>query len=104
MTGLEFKQNICIFYLVDHVREVHILDLHDVALLLQKPINKRSQITRRHISSCRNLESLTDWKSARPTWALAGVVGLVDWEVSLANSGQVAEVVGLADWEIGLAD
>jgi hypothetical protein len=54
MTGLEFEQNIFVFYLVDHVGEVHILDLHDVALLLQKPINKRGQITRRYISSCQN--------------------------------------------------
>jgi hypothetical protein len=52
MTGLEFEQNICVFYLVDHVGEVHILDLHDVALLLQKPIKKRGQITQRYISSC----------------------------------------------------
>jgi hypothetical protein len=57
MTGLEFEQNICVFYLVDHVGEVHILDLHDVALLLQKPINKRGQITQRYISSCQNWES-----------------------------------------------
>jgi hypothetical protein len=34
MIGLEFEQNICVFYLVDHVGEVHILDLHDFALLL----------------------------------------------------------------------
>jgi hypothetical protein len=56
MIGLEFEQNICVFYLVDHVGEMHILDLHDVALLLQKPINKRGQITQRHISSYRNWE------------------------------------------------
>ena len=36
-------------------------------------------------------------KSARPTWALAGAVGLVNWEASLANSGKATEVVGLAD-------
>ena len=53
-------------------------------------------------------------KSARPTWALAGAVGLADWEVSLADSGKVVEAVGLADsgqaainsadFEIGSAD
>jgi hypothetical protein len=32
MTGLEFEQNICVFYLIDHVGEVHVLDLHNVAL------------------------------------------------------------------------
>jgi hypothetical protein len=32
MTELEFEQNICVFYPVDHVGEVHVLDLHDVAL------------------------------------------------------------------------
>jgi hypothetical protein len=31
MTGLEFEQNICVFYLVDHVGEVHILALNDIA-------------------------------------------------------------------------
>jgi hypothetical protein len=51
VTGLEFEQNICVFYLVDHFGEVHILDLHDVALL-QKPINKWGQIIRRCISGC----------------------------------------------------
>jgi hypothetical protein len=50
MIGLEFEQNICILYLVDHVGEVYILDLNNVALLLQNIIN---------------------WKSTRPTWALA---------------------------------
>ena len=57
---------------------------------------------------------LADWKSARPTWALAGAVGLADWEVSLADSGKATEVVGLADsgqatigstdFEVGSAD
>jgi hypothetical protein len=32
MIELEFEQNICVFYLVDHVGEVHVLDFHDVAL------------------------------------------------------------------------
>ena len=53
-------------------------------------------------------------KSARPTWALAGAVGLVDWKVCLADSGKAAEAViladsgqaaiGSADFEVGLAD
>ena len=53
-------------------------------------------------------------KSARPTWALAGAIGLADWEVGLAHSGKAAEAVGLADsgkaaigsahFEVGLAD
>jgi hypothetical protein len=46
-------------------------------------------------------------KSARPTWAPAGAVGLADWEVHRANSGQAVETVGLADLEqagVGLAD
>jgi hypothetical protein len=47
---------------------------------------------------------LADWKSVRPTWALAGAVSLADWEAGLADSGQAVDVVGLADWEIGLAD
>jgi hypothetical protein len=34
MIGLEFEQNICILYLVDHVGEVYILDLNNVALHL----------------------------------------------------------------------
>jgi hypothetical protein len=51
MTGLEFEPNICVFYLVDHIGEVHVLDLHDAALL-QKPINKWGQIIQRYISSC----------------------------------------------------
>jgi hypothetical protein len=54
---LEFEQNIYVFYLVDHVGEVHVLDLHDVALLLQKPINKWGQITQRRISRWQNWES-----------------------------------------------
>ena len=33
---------------------------------------------------------LADRKSARPTWALAGVVSLADWEVSLADLGKAA--------------
>jgi hypothetical protein len=74
MTGLEFEQNICVFYFVDHVGEVHVLDLHDVALLLQKPINKWGQIIRRCIRSCQNREA----DLARPTWALEGAVGLAD--------------------------
>ena len=41
--------------------------------------------------------SLANWKSARPTWALAGAVGLAGWEVGLANSGKAVEAVGLAD-------
>jgi hypothetical protein len=46
--------------------------------------------------------SLANWKSARPTWALAGTtaagaVGLDDWEVSLADSRQAAEAVALDD-------
>ena len=58
--------------------------------------------------------SLADWKSARPTWALAGAVGLANWKVGLADSGKVVEAVGLADsgqaainsadFEIGSAD
>jgi hypothetical protein len=32
MTGLKFEQNICVFYLVDHIGEVHVLDLHGVTL------------------------------------------------------------------------
>ena len=36
-------------------------------------------------------------KSARPTWALAGAVGLTDWDVGLADSGKAVEAVGLAD-------
>ena len=57
---------------------------------------------------------LANWKLARPTWALAGVVGLANWEVGLADSGKAAEAVGLADsgqaaigsadFEVGLAD
>jgi hypothetical protein len=43
-------------------------------------------------------------KSARPTRALAWVVGLADWGVSLADLWQMAEVVGLADWGVSLAD
>jgi hypothetical protein len=41
--------------------------------------------------------SLADCKSAKPTWTLAGAVGLADWEAGLADSGQAAEAVGLAD-------
>jgi len=57
---------------------------------------------------------LADWKSARPTWALAGAVGLADWEVSLADSRKAVEAVSLADsgqaaidsadFEVGSAD
>jgi hypothetical protein len=45
---------------------------------------------------------LADWKSARPTLALAGVVGLAYWEVGLADSGQAA--VGSADFEVSSDD
>jgi hypothetical protein len=47
---------------------------------------------------------LADWKSVRPTWALAGAVSLADWEAGLVDSGKAVEVVGLADREIGQAD
>jgi hypothetical protein len=40
---------------------------------------------------------LADWKSVRSTWALTEAVGLAD-------SGQAAGVVGLTDWEISLAN
>ena len=46
-------------------------------------------------------------KSARPTWALTGAVGLADWEVGLADSGKAVEAIGLADLgqaAIGSAD
>ena len=39
---------------------------------------------------------LANW-TARPTWALAGAVGLADWEVGLTDSGKEAEAVDLAD-------
>jgi hypothetical protein len=34
VTELKFKQNICVLYLVDHVREIYILDLNNVILYL----------------------------------------------------------------------
>ena len=45
---------------------------------------------------------LAEWKSARPTWALAGAVGQADREVGLADSGQA--VIGSDDFKVGLAD
>jgi hypothetical protein len=114
MTRLEFNNFFCIFYLVDHVRAVHVLDLNDVALHLQRMINNRCQITRRCIGGCFNRVCLVDWESARLTWVLAGTtaawaVGLVDWEVDLADSRQATEAVDQADLEqvtevVGLAD
>jgi hypothetical protein len=69
MTGLEFEQNIFVFYLVDHVGEVHVLDLHDIALHPQKPINK----------------SLADLEVGLADSGQAGV-GLADFKVGLADS------------------
>ena len=45
MTRFEFEQNIYILYLIDHVGEVYVLDLHDVTLRLQETINSRCRIT-----------------------------------------------------------
>ena len=50
---------------------------------------------------------LADWKSARPTWAVAGAVGLADLGkaaevVGLADSGQAA--IGSSDFEVSSAD
>jgi hypothetical protein len=88
MIGLKFEQNICILYLVDHVGEVYILDLNNVTLLLQNIINNRCQDA--SVAAGTEKVGLGDWKSARPTWALASTaaraVVLGDWEeVSLAD-------------------
>jgi hypothetical protein len=103
MTRLEFEQNICVFYLVDHVGEVHVLDLHDVS---SSPETNQQEAS--------NHPKIHWWlpkpkKSARLTWALTGTiavgaVGFADLKVSLADSEQAAEAVGLANLEVSLAD